>query len=57
MAKRKEKEPYIAPAYIFLFWDVWMFPSKIIEIQKIEKKKKEKLETHTQAIFCFATLA
>jgi hypothetical protein len=36
-----------------------MFPNKIIEVQKIErkKKKKEQLETHTHAIFCFATLA
>jgi hypothetical protein len=33
-----------------------MFPDKIIENPKKNKRKKN-METHTEAIFCFATLA
>ncbi len=42
MAKRKEKRAIYCASIHFLFWDVWMFPDKIIEIQKkIEKKEKK----------------
>ena len=58
MAKRKEKEPYIAPAYIFCFEMYECFQIKSLKsTKKLKKKKKEQLETHTHAIFCFATLA
>ena len=49
MAKKKEREPYIAPAYIFCFEMYECFQIKSLKIQK--KQEKKKYWKHIQKLF------
>ena len=51
MAKRKEKEPYIAPAYIFCFEMYECFQIKLLKSKKIEKKRKRNSWKHIHMLF------
>ena len=49
MAKKKEREPYIAPAYIFCFEMYECFQIKSLKIQK--KTREKKIWKHIQKLF------